>query len=50
MRLDDCHCAAIAVESALRAGDGASLDHWTSMLRRTIEEIRVSIRNDPHGP
>jgi HPt (histidine-containing phosphotransfer) domain-containing protein len=43
MRLDDCYRAAVAVESALRSNDKASIEHWFIDLRRWVDEIRVSV-------
>ena len=47
MRLDDCYNAAIAVESAMRSNDKASIDHWFIYLRRSVDEIRVCIQPGP---
>ena len=47
MRLDDCYNAAIAVESALRSNDTASIEHWFSILYRWVNEIRVCLQPEP---
>jgi HPt (histidine-containing phosphotransfer) domain-containing protein len=43
MRLDDCYQATIAIESAIRSNDKASIEHWFIDLRRWVDEIRLSV-------
>ncbi|MGB7567047.1 MAG: Hpt domain-containing protein, partial [Chitinivibrionales bacterium] len=43
MRLDDCYCAVVAVESALRSNDGAEAKKHLLSLRTCVDEIRESV-------
>jgi HPt (histidine-containing phosphotransfer) domain-containing protein len=46
MRLDDCYNAAIAVESAVRSNDKASIEHWFLTMHQCVDEIRVSLQKN----
>jgi HPt (histidine-containing phosphotransfer) domain-containing protein len=44
LRLDTCYNIALAIESAAKAGDSASVEGDSVALRSAVEEIRHSMR------